>query len=197
MKKGRIAFSHIIAAVLILILIVTVIFVFVPVFDDIKEKLGFGVTLTAGEIKVQSESKELFEQNISLMLLDCISSNEDECFCMDDEIIFPNSYSLEIYLQNEVLTIGLYNHLGGLVSDKVLTGLDSFGVVFSDGVFLDINNLEFLKIEYSPDSQVVSNLDSDLLDLSSIFYKLKDNRLAIVSREIARQLTDAGKEVCN
>ena len=64
MKKGRIAFSHIIAAVLILVLIVTILFVFVPLFDEIKEKLGFGVTLTAGEIKLQSDAKELFDSGV-------------------------------------------------------------------------------------------------------------------------------------
>ncbi len=197
MKKGRIAFSHIIAAVLILVLIVTVLFVFVPLFDEIKEKLGFGVTLTAGEIKVQEEAKQLFEQNISPTLLDCISSNNDECFCSDEEVPFPNEYSLSIYFQENSLKVGLYNHIGGLVSDRKLTNLESFGVVFSDGVFLDVNNLEFLKIEYSPDSQVISNVNSDLLDLSHVFYKLEGDKIAVVSREIARQLIEVGKETCN
>ena len=196
MKKGRIAFSHIIAAVLILVLIITVIFVFVPLFDEIKEKLGFGVTLTAGEIKVQGEAKELFEQTVLPMLLDCISSSDNECFCTDDEAVFPNEYGLKVYVLDGSLTVGLYNHIDGLVSDKKLTNLESFGAVFSDGVFLNLDDLEFLKIDYSADTKVSSNIDEDLLDLNHIFYKVEESKLAIVSKEIARQLVDAGKKVC-
>ena len=132
MKRGKLGFSHLIASILILVLIIVVLFVFSPMLNQLKDKLGFGIDLTPGEIKAQEEATSFFINILTPMIKDCMEYEKNKCFCFSEEIAFPSGYSLKFFDQEEGFILELYNHLGGLITEQNFNFFNPI-IVTSDG----------------------------------------------------------------
>ena len=82
----RIAMPHIIAAVLVILIVVVVLFFTTPVFNKLKEQIGFGTDLSAEETQAQIKAREIFVDGVYPILDDCSKSRNVSCFCTDEKL---------------------------------------------------------------------------------------------------------------
>ena len=188
LKKARLGFPHLISAVLILVLIIVVLFIFSPMFEDLKDKLGFGIDLTAGEMKAQTEAISLFTNTLTPLIKDCMNYEKNKCFCTNQEISFPNEYCLN-FLEEGGFKLQLHNHLGGLVLEENFGDIVPLAIP-SDSIARRLKDSGF-KIIYSSDSKLIfvdfPTLKMESIDTSHTFFKWNESLFAVLSDSYSKQ----------
>jgi len=197
MKKEGLAWTHIISAILVIVLILTVILFGAPLFAQIKEKMGFGIDLTPEEIQAQNQAKDIFNEDLIIILNDCKNSGDSACFCSDREIIFPTDYSLVFVDEGKDLKIYLDNQYGGLIKESTISDVDGcvgwvYGRDLSSFGALKDNTLT-LKYNYGAAGFYLTFIDvvgkeiKESINPSYIFYKPEsdENYICILSGDYA------------
>jgi hypothetical protein len=193
MKQARVAFSHLIASILILVLIVIVVFTFSPMFKELKGKLGFGIDLTPGEIKTQNEARDFFNSVLNPMIKDCMGSEKNKCFCSNGEIAFPNGYTLNFKENENGFDLSLYNHLGGYLLKSSFENIIPLVVDISPRRFQESG----FEINYLDESVVNFGEYSELIDLNHTFFRWNETILVISSDKYSKQWHMTGENLCS
>lgn len=195
-KKGfALPWTHIISLTLVGILVVAIILFARPVFEEIKGKMGFGIDLTPEEIEAQNRARDIFNEDLIIILNSCKDSGDSACFCSDREIIFPTDYSLVFVDEGKDIKIYLDNQYGGLIKEATISDVDgcvgwvygrdlsSFNASKDNTLILKYGNEFYLSFIDS----VIGNEIRESIDPNYIFYKPKsdENYICILSSDYA------------
>ena len=202
-NRARIAFTHIIAATLVIILILSVLGFGSPLFNIIKEKMGFTIDLNPQELETQKEAKLFFNDVFVNGIQDCERSSNVSCFCFSEDLIFPSGYSLKVIAEGGI-KYELYNHNGGMVVDNNLKNvypclgwtnernLHYFDIVKDSNIKLiygQETSLSFIDIETDVEREI-----NELLNLSYIFYKPNQDAICVLSASYSGDISQ--KKIC-
>ena len=201
----RITIPHLIAAGLVILLVLVVSSFAMPAFDNLKDKMGFGTDLSAGETQAQIKAREIFVEYLYSTFNDCKDSKNVSCFCTDEEIAFPTDYTFNLF-DNEDGEAGLIlrNHLGGEVESRYIQGLIpcvgwipgmdlSKLSVAKDRIILVKYGLE-PRLEFYNLGEGNGVLVSEPVDPNYVFYKPKDGYICILAQNYAsaKKVTSGG-----
>ena len=195
MKKGNLGFSHWIAAILVIFLIISVLWFFTPIFDEVKEKLGFFVNLTPSELESQTQAIENFNGLVNTFD-DCINSYDSGCFCTNKTMAFPTDYYLTFEEKGIKLEVTLYNQYDGLLRVESFLTNPCIGSNFIKGeqlhYFNGILKDNFLTIVYKSPSLlryiniqegIEKIINNEEIDIGYTFFKPNNDSLCILSLE--------------
>ncbi len=201
----RVGAPHIVAAVLVIVLVLVVVVFSTPMFDKLKESMGFGTELSAEEMQTQIKATEIFVDEVYPTLDNCAKSRNVSCFCTDEKFEFPTDYTLSIY-DKEGMKIALSNHLGGEVESRLLfdikpcvgwkVGFDlsGFGYVQDDKVTLRYSYTPAPLIEFFDLGE--DKFISKPFDLSYVFYKPRAGHICVLTEEYASAKRVVGGGIC-
>jgi len=206
MKQGKIGFTHLIAAILVIVLVLAIVWFATPVFDELKEKMGFNLGLTAQESEAQTRAKEFFTFELSPEISDCKRSSDVGCFCTNKEIAFPTDYSLEVSDLGASSKYVLKNHKGGEVDSMTFSNvIPCVGWVIGEDMttfssmkdnkltlrFGTGSSLNFVNVESAGEIPISRDID-----LNYLFYKPKDGNICVLSADYAAEKKLTKDKVC-
>ena len=195
-KNGDMVLNSIVKPILILILIVVVLAWAGPAYSEIREMLGFQVSLTAEEQSTQDDSVEFVEDVLISSLYDCRDSSKKSCFCEVEGFSFPNDYSLNFYDDAGDMSLNFINNQGGKFLEKWIG--DVTPCFDKNGVFLEFpGNIKDDRITLFFSSNVKISSDEGLknVNLDYVFYKPNSDSICIVSEEIL--FLKGGGDICD
>lgn len=195
-KKGDMVLSSVIKPILVLIFITVILLWAGPAYSEIREMLGFQVSLTAEEQSAQDESIVFVEEVLISSLYDCRDSLKKSCFCKVDGFSFPNDYSLNFYDDGGDMSLNFINNQGGKFLEKWIG--DVTPCFYKEGAFSEFSgNIKDDKITlfFSSNAEISSDEGLKNVNLDYVFYKPNSDSICIVSEEIV-SLKGTGN-ICN
>jgi len=171
--------KHIISGIFVVMIIVLVGFWGNSTLTTLANQYGWDLFIGADEIAAQKDSKEIFD-DLTLSLTECMSDESVNCFCIKEEINLPTDFRLE-FSKKESSTDVI------LKSSRVT--LDEKNINFIPCLLLEpwrssVSLNGPLTLLYGND-KIINKDYEGFFDSSSVFYKMENNNLCIVSVEVA------------
>ena len=201
MKQGSMGMGQVIKAIIIILVVFVILFWAGPAYSEIREALGFDVSLTPAEIDSQELAKEEFDKTFIHALNDCASGSKIRCFCLEPgSFSLPTDYQLIFSPEQGDIRIDMNNHKGGEVLTKWVSGvdpcvsLDNNSLVMLSGeaksstikmIFSSENKLTYIDLN---GKEVSERVDSDYY-----IYKPNKDSLCLLKEKTARL---KNKEIC-
>jgi len=124
MKQGKMGWGYMISGLIVLIIIFVVLVGTLPMFNNLREQLGFDVGLNPAEIESQELAKTEFNDKFVPALSNCASSGKIQCFCLKpEEFALPTDYSIDFSPDQGDIKLTLNNHKGGEVVEKWISNI--------------------------------------------------------------------------
>ncbi len=144
------------------------------------------------------EAKDNLDSGFISSLIDCKTSTSVGCFCdTSDTFSFPNQYELVFSLDGSRTKVRLLNNLGGIVSEKVITGIIPCSVDELGGI-QDLSKIaKDSKVSIVIGSSSFMNYES--LSGEEISYPVNGNNLILKRDKGSFCIVDSGfptKPVC-
>jgi len=184
-NKDGMALNSVVKPILVLIFIVVILVWAGPAYSEIREMLGFQVSLTAEEQNAQDNSVEFVEDILISSLHDCRDSSKKSCFCKVDDFAFPNDYRLDFYDDSGDISIDFINNKGGKFLEKWVGGVTP--CFYESNNFKELpGNIKDDKISlfFSSNSQISANNGLNDINLDYVFYKPEHGSICIVGTEV-------------
>jgi len=166
---------------------------------ELKNKMGFGMDLTPGELKTQENAINFFKNSLVPLIKECMYYEKNKCFCYSQELAFPSGYTLNFLEEGEGFSLELLNHLGGSIIKESFNFFQPI-IVTSEGDPRRFQHTGF-SIVYSSESIIkykVSGIPvSEPINLNYTFYKWEDNFIAVLGRSYAESKAVSGENLCS